>query len=89
MWAPKNRKQYDRSHLRYESDLRDAEWAEVAPFIPPAKPGGNKRAIDIRHVTNGAMYILGTAANDGHCRRTYRPKAQCMITWNAGRGTAH
>jgi hypothetical protein len=43
MWTRENRERYDRSHLRYESDLSEAEWAEVAPLIPPAKPGGNKR----------------------------------------------
>jgi transposase len=51
---------YDRSHLRYESDLTDEEWAEIAPQIPPAKPGGNKRTVNIREVVNGLMYILST-----------------------------
>ena len=26
---------YDRSRLRYPSDLTDEEWAHVAPVIPP------------------------------------------------------
>jgi transposase len=43
MWTTENRCRYDRSHLRYESDLTDAEWAEIEPQIPPAKRGGNKR----------------------------------------------
>ena len=30
----------DRSKLRYPSDLSDAEWALIAPLIPPAKRGG-------------------------------------------------
>src|SRR5215471_21717136 len=60
MWTRENRERYDRSHLRYESDLSDAEWAEVAPLIPPAKPGGNKRTVDIRQVVNGVMYVLST-----------------------------
>ena len=60
MWTRENRDRYDRSHLRYESDLSDAEWSEVGPLIPPAKPGGNKRTVDIREVTNGVMYILST-----------------------------
>jgi hypothetical protein len=29
MWTKENRARYDRSRLRYESDLTDAEWAEV------------------------------------------------------------
>ena len=60
MWTKENRARYDRSQLRYESDLTDAEWAEVEPLIPPAKPGGNKRSVDIRHVMNGVMYVLST-----------------------------
>jgi transposase len=39
IWTEDNRARYDRRHLRYESDLTDAEWAEVEPLIPPAKPG--------------------------------------------------
>jgi transposase len=60
MWTPENRDRYDRSHLRYASDLTDAEWAEIGPSIPPAKPGGNKRTVDIREVVNGVMYVLST-----------------------------
>jgi transposase len=60
MWTPENRRRYDRGGLRYESDLTNDEWAEVAPLIPPAKPGGNKRSVDIREVVNGLMYILST-----------------------------
>ena len=35
------------------SDLTDEEWAEIAPFLPPAKPGGNKRKVNLREVANG------------------------------------
>jgi len=58
MWTAKNRGRYDRSALRYPSDLTDDEWAFVEPLIPPAKRGGNKRHIDVREVMNGIMYIL-------------------------------
>lgn len=60
MWTKENRRRYDRSGLRYESDLTDEEWAEIAPLIPPAKSGGNKRSVNLREVVNGLMYILGT-----------------------------
>jgi transposase len=46
--------------LRYPSDLTDDEWAHVVPLIPPAKPGGNKRTVDVREVMNGIMYVLST-----------------------------
>ena len=45
MWTNENRARYDRSKLRYPSDLADAEWAIIAPLIPPAKRGGNKRTV--------------------------------------------
>ena len=60
MWTKENRRRYDRSGLRYETDLTDDEWAEIAPMLPPAKPGGNKRLVNLREVVNGLMYILGT-----------------------------
>ena len=29
-------------------------------MLPPTKPGGNKRTVNIREIVNGLMYILGT-----------------------------
>ena len=60
MWTNENRGRYDRSRLRYPSDLTDEEWALVEPLIAPAKRGGNKRTVDVREVVNGLMYVLST-----------------------------
>jgi transposase len=60
MWTTQNRRRYDRSRLRYPSDLTDDEWAHVAPLIPPARRGGNKRHVDVREVMSGIMYVLST-----------------------------
>jgi transposase len=60
MWTVENRARYDRSRLRYPSDLTDEEWALVQPEIPRAKRGGNKRTVDVREVVNGLMYVLST-----------------------------
>jgi len=60
MWTDKNRARYDRSRLRYPSDLTDEEWALIQPEIPRAKRGGNKRTVDVREVINGLMYVLST-----------------------------
>jgi transposase len=60
MWTDDNRARYDRSSLRYPSDLTDEEWALVGPRIAPAKRGGNKRTVDVREIVNGVMYVLST-----------------------------
>ena len=58
MWKPEHRQAANRSGLRYPSDLTDAEWAIVAPMIPPARHGGRKRSVNVREVLNGIFYIL-------------------------------
>ena len=60
MWTTENRARYNRSKLRYPSDLTDEEWAHVAALIPPARRGGNKRTVDVREVVDGLMYVLST-----------------------------
>lgn len=57
MWTIENRPNYDRAKLRYPSDVTDAEWAHIAPLIPPAKRGGHKRSVDLREIINGLMYV--------------------------------
>jgi transposase len=60
MWTVENRARYDRSKLRYPSDLTDEEWVLAKSEIPRSKPGGNKRTVDEREVMNGLMYVLST-----------------------------
>jgi transposase len=60
MWTSKNRGRYNRSKLRYPSDLTDDEWKLVEHLIPPGKPGGGKRTVIMREVVNGLMYVLST-----------------------------
>ena len=42
---------------RYPSDLTDAEWDRLVPLIPPAKPGGRPRGVDMRAVLDGILYV--------------------------------
>jgi putative transposase len=60
MWTSKSRARYDRSKLRYPSDLTDDEWRLIEPLIPPGKTGGGKRTVIMREMVNGLMYILST-----------------------------
>lgn len=60
MWTTENRGRYNRDALRYPSDVTEEEWAEIAPLLPPARRGGRKRAVNIRAVFNGLLYVLST-----------------------------
>jgi putative transposase len=41
----------------YPTDLTDAQWALLSPLIPPPKPGGRPRRVDMRAVCNAIFYI--------------------------------
>lgn len=55
MRTQENRGRYYGSKLRYPSDLTDEKWALIAPLIPPAKRGCNRRTVNKREVVNGLM----------------------------------
>jgi putative transposase len=40
----------------YKSDLTDEQWALIEPLLPPAKPGGRPREVDLREVVNPLFY---------------------------------
>jgi putative transposase len=42
----------------YPCDVSDAEWAILAPLLPPAKPGGRPRSVDLREIVNAISYWL-------------------------------
>ena len=44
----------------YSTDLTDDQWSRVVQFIPPAKPGGRPRSVDMREVVNGILYLNRT-----------------------------
>lgn len=60
MWTDQTRPLYDRSKLRYPSDLTDQEWERLRPLFPPAKHGGRRRSVDEREIMNGLLYLLST-----------------------------
>jgi transposase len=75
MWTTENRVRYDRSRLRYPSDLTDAEWRLVELLIPPGKRGGGKRTVVMREVVNGLMYILSTGCQWSAIPKDLPPKS--------------
>jgi putative transposase len=44
----------------YASDLNDAQWALIEWHIPPARPGGRPRRVDICAIVNAIFYLLRT-----------------------------
>jgi putative transposase len=40
------------------TDLSNQEWAVLAPLLPPAKPGGRPRSVDLRCILDGIFYLL-------------------------------
>src|ERR1700686_407910 len=44
----------------YDTDLNDAAWAWIAPYLPAARSGGRPRTTDLRAVLNAIFYLLRT-----------------------------
>jgi putative transposase len=57
MWTPATRRQHSRDHLRYESDLSDAEWEILAPFMPAPARTGRPRQWPMREIMNAIFYV--------------------------------
>ncbi len=66
MWPAENRKRYDRSQLRYPSDLTDGKWQLVEPLI-----AGLALRQPLPHI--------GTSGSAG-CRRSW-PQSSQAATW--------
>ena len=59
-WTEVTRRHYRRDGLRYASDLTDAEWAMLEPFIPSANRIGRPRKTDLREVANALLYLASS-----------------------------
>jgi putative transposase len=58
------------------SDLRDLEWARLAPLIPPALPGGRPRKTDMRAAMNAILFLLRTGCPWRYLPRdSFRPRS--------------
>src|SRR5215213_8050146 len=64
MRTPTNRRQHSRDHLRYETDLTDAEWAVVEPLMPEPCRRGRPRTWPLREIMN-AIFSCCEAASRG------------------------
>lgn len=75
MWTTEHRRAHGRKALRYPSDLTDAEWALVAPLIPPARRGGRPRDVNVQEVLNAVFYLLSTGCQWNALPKDLPPKS--------------
>lgn len=60
MWTEITRAQYRRDELRYASDTRAGEWAQIAPLLPPPRRLGRPREWGLRVIVDAILYQLWT-----------------------------
>lgn len=41
----------------YPTDMTDEQWELIAGCLPPAKPGGRPRSVDLRDVLDAIFYV--------------------------------
>ena len=81
MWTPATRRQQSRAKLRHESELTDAEWTILAPFLPALARCGRRRAYAMREIVNAISYTT----ESGGCGATMparRLKDVSVMRWS-------
>ncbi len=61
--SPDNADKWGMTRKSYPSDLTDEQWKLLQPRIPPAKPGGRARSVDMRELVNGILYLNRTGCS--------------------------
>jgi len=64
----------------YPTDLTDRQWDCIKELIPPAKPGGRPRTLDMRAVINGILYVVVSGCQWRMLPREY-PAWQSVYTY--------
>jgi len=73
------------SRRHYPSDLTDAEWTLLAPLLPPPKPGGRPRSVDLREIVNAISYWLRGGVAWRALPRDFPPCKTVYHYWRAWR----
>jgi putative transposase len=58
----------------YPSDLSHQQWQAMSSVIPPAKPGGRPRTVNMRQVLNALFYVARTGCAWRMLPKDYPPK---------------
>lgn len=75
MWTETTREKYRRDELRYASDTRAAEWAQIAPLLPPPRRLGRPRERDLRSIVDAILYLLWTGCQWRALPREFPPRS--------------
>lgn len=72
-WTEITRPRYCRDGLRYASDLTDAEWLLIIPFMPLVLWRGRPRKVNLRTIMNAIMYMSSTGCQWRQIPREFAP----------------
>lgn len=75
MWTEITRAQYDRSGLRYASDLTDGEWSVIEPLLPAPRKLGRPRTTDLRAVLEAIFYMARTGCQWRMLPKEFPPRS--------------
>jgi len=57
----------------YPSDVTDEQWAILKRLIPPARPGGRPRSVDLRQIVNAIFYLTRSGCSWRMLPRDFPP----------------
>src|SRR3954453_8179543 len=63
-----------RTH-HYPSDVTNAQWALIEPYLPRVRPGGRPRKTDLRDVVDAIFYILRAGCQWRYLPSDFPPKS--------------
>jgi putative transposase len=69
----------------YPTALGDREWAILALVLPPAKPGGPPRSVDLRLILDGLFHVLRSGCQWRLLPREYGPWSTVYAYFRAWR----
>src|SRR5436190_8559092 len=73
MWTETTREKYRRDELRYASDTRPGEWAQIAPLLPAPRRLGRPREWELRVIVDAILYLLWTGCQWRALPRDFPP----------------
>src|SRR5216683_7412436 len=74
-WTETTRRNYRRDELRYASDTRAGEWAQIAPLLTAPCRLGRPRKRDLRAIIDAILYLLWTGCQWRALPREFPPRS--------------